>query len=167
MKRLKKVFDESLTPLLISLVFAIGLLLLLRRFRNTSLPKGKQSRQIFKILRKQGLEPQFSKLLIAQAIHETGNFQSRLFLQQNNAFGMKIPRIRKTLNVGQDPDGGFATFISLEDSVKDMLLYLDHFKIPLDIDDPFKYAKILKDKNYFEDDIENYFKGLQNGLSII
>jgi len=105
-----------------------------------------------------------SRLLVAQAIHETGNFNSRLFLEQNNAFGMKIPSIRKTLNIGRMGNGQFSTFVNLNDSVLDMLLYLDHFNIPLDLDDPFRYARILKDKNYYEDDVETYFKGLVNAL---
>jgi len=166
MKRSKKVFDDSLTLSLILLAFAIGLLLLLRRFLNISLRKESPSNQILTILKKQGLEPGFARLLAAQAIHETGNFKSRLFLQQNNAFGMKIPGLRNTLNVAPLGDG-FATFLSLEDSVKDMLLYLDHFKIPMGIEDPFLYAQILKDKNYYEDSVETYFKGLVNGLRLI
>jgi len=163
MRRSKTVFDDTATQLLILVLFAVGLLIVLRRFLTTNRLKGSPSKQIFRILKRQGVEPAFAKLLVAQAIHETGNFNSRLFLQENNAFGMKIPSIRKTLNIA--PAGpGFSTFLTLEDSVKDMLLYLDHFKIPMSIEDPFLYAKILKDKNYYEDDVETYFKGLVNAL---
>jgi len=166
MKRSKKVFGDSLTQSLILLAFAIGLLLLLRRFLTTTRLKENPSKQILRILKRQGLEIGMARLLVAQAIHETGNFKSRLFLQENNAFGMKVPGLRKTFNVA--PLGpGFSTFLSVEDSVKDMLLWLDHFKVPLSITDPFIYAKILKDKNYYEDSIETYFKGLANGLKLI
>jgi len=157
------VFDESHITFPIALIFAVGLLILLRQFLITNRRRESPSKQIFRILKKQGLEPGMSRLLVAQAVHETGNFNSRLFKQENNAFGMKVPSIRKTLNVNPN-QGQFSTFLSVEDSVKDMLLYLDHFKIPLNINDPFIYAKILKDKNYFEDDIETYFKGLVNAL---
>jgi len=170
MRRSRTVFDDIATQLLISVLFALGLLIVLRRFLITNPLKGSPSKQIFRILKRQGLEPGFAKLLVAQAIHETGNFKSRIFLEQNNAFGMKVPSIRKTLNIAPLTGGmgtGFSIFLSVEDSVKDMLLYLKHFKIPLDIDDPFIYAKILKDKNYYEDDVETYFKGLVNGLSLI
>ena len=166
MRRLKKVFEQSPITLLIALICAVGLLILLRQFLPISRRKEKPSKQIFRILKKQGLEPAMSRLLVAQAIHETGNFNSRLFLQENNAFGMKVPSIRKTLNVNPK-QGQFSTFLSVEDSVKDMLLYLDHFNIPLNVENPFIYAKILKSKNYFEDDTEIYFKGLVNGLQLI
>jgi len=106
------------------------------------------------------------RLLQAQAIHETGNFTSRLFLENNNVFGMKIPSIRKTLNVAPATQV-FSQFVSIDDSIKDMLFYLDHFSIPLDLADPFLYAQILKDKNYYEDPVEIYFKGLSNGLRIV
>jgi len=165
MKRLRKVFDESPIQFLILLLFAIGLLMLFRQFLSTSRRKEKPLKVIFRILKAQGLETSMIKLLQAQAIHETGNFTSRLFRENNNAFGMKVPGLRQTLNVA--PLGpGFSQFLSVDDSVKDMLLYLDHFKIPLDQDDAFRYAQILKDKNYYEDPVEVYFKGLVNGLRI-
>jgi len=106
------------------------------------------------------------RLLQAQAIHETGNFTSRLFLENNNVFGMKIPSIRMTLNIAPG-NQQFSRFASIGDSVKDMLLYLDHFSIPLNLADPFLYAQVLKDKNYYEDPVEVYFKGLSNGLRIV
>jgi len=166
MKPLKKVFDKSLTQFLILLLFAIGLLMLFRQFLLISRRKEKPLRAISRILKAQGLDPSMVRLLQAQAIHETGNFTSRLFIENNNVFGMKIPSIRKTLNVAPATET-FSQFVSIDDSVKDMLFYLDHFSIPLDLADPFLYAQILKDKNYYEDPVEVYFKGLSNGLRIV
>jgi len=170
MKHSRKVFDESLTQSLILLAFAIGLLMLFRQFLIIGRRKEKPLKAISRILKAQGVEPSMIRLLQAQAIHETGNFTSRLFLEQNNVFGMKVPSIRKTLNVAPLTGGmgtGFSIFLGIDDSVKDMLLYLDHFNIPLDLADPFLYAQILKDKNYYEDPVEVYFKGLSNGLRIV
>jgi len=166
MKPLKKVFEDSPIQFLILLAFAIGLLMLFRQFLITSRRKEKPLAAISRILREQGLDPPMVRLLQAQAIHETGNFTSRLFLENNNVFGMKIPSIRKTLNVAPGTEI-FSQFVSIGDSVKDMLFYLDHFSIPLNQDDPFLYAQVLKDKNYYEDPVEIYFKGLMNGLSIV
>jgi len=170
MKRLRKVFEDSPIMLVILVAFAVGLLILLHRFLITSRRKEKPLKAISRILKAQGLEPSMIRLLQAQAIHETGNFTSRLFLEQNNVFGMKVPSIRKTLNIAPLTGGmgtGFSIFLGIDDSVKDMLLYLDHFNIPLDLADPFLYAQILKDKNYYEDPVEVYFKGLANGLRIV
>jgi len=166
MKHSKKVFEDSPIQSLILVAFAFGLLMLFRQFLIISRRKEKPLQAISRILRKQGLESSMIRLLQAQAIHETGNFTSRLFKENNNVFGMKIPSIRKTLNVAQDPEI-FSQFVSIDDSIKDMLFYLDHFSIPLDLADPFLYAQILKDKNYYEDPVEVYFKGLSNGLRIV
>jgi len=150
----------------ILVAFAVGLLILLRQFLITSRRKGKPLKAISRVLKAQGLESSMIRLLQAQAIHETGNFTSRLFLENNNVFGMKIPSIRKTLNIAPG-NQQFSKFASVDDSIKDMLFYLDHFSIPLDLADPFLYAQILKDKNYYEDPVEIYFKGLSNGLRIV
>jgi len=166
MKRLRKVFEDSPIMLVILVAFAVGLLILLHRFLITSRRKEKPLKAISRVLKAQGLEPSMIRLLQAQAIHETGNFTSRLFLENNNVFGMKIPSIRKTLNIAPG-NQQFSKFASIDDSIKDMLFYLDHFSIPLDLADPFLYAQILKDKNYYEDPVEVYFKGLSNGLRIV
>jgi len=166
MKRLRKVFEDSPIMLVILVAFAVGLLILLHRFLITSRRKVKPLKAISKVLKAQGLEPSMIRLLQAQAIHETGNFTSRLFLENNNVFGMKIPSIRKTLNIAPG-NQQFSKFASVDDSIKDMMFYLDHFSIPLDLADPFLYAQILKDKNYYEDPVEVYFKGLSNGLRIV
>jgi len=166
MKPLRKVFEDSPIMLVILVAFAVGLLILFRLFLITSRRKGKPLQQISRVLKAQGLESSMIRLLQAQAIHETGNFTSRLFLENNNVFGMKIPSIRKTLNIAPG-NQQFSKFASVDDSIKDMLFYLDHFSIPLDLADPFLYAQILKDKNYYEDPVEIYFKGLSNGLRIV
>jgi len=166
MKRSKRVFEKSPIPFLILLAFAIGLLMLFRQFLIINRRKEKPLKAISRVLKKQGLDLPMIKLLQAQAIHETANFTSRLFKENNNVFGMKIPQQRQTLNVAPG-NQQFSQFVSVDDSIRDMLLYLDHFRIPLNQNDAFMYAQILKDKNYYEDPVEIYFKGLVNGLQIV
>lgn len=36
----------------------------------------------------------FPELVFTQAYHETGGFKSELFINQNNLFGMKVPKVR-------------------------------------------------------------------------
>jgi len=156
MKHSKAVFEDSPIQSLILVAFAFGLLMLFRQFLIINRRKEKPLKAISRILKAQGLEASMIRLLQAQAIHETGNFTSRLFKENNNVFGMKIPSIRKTLNVAPATET-FSQFVSIDDSVKDMLFYLDHFKIPLDLADPFLYSQI----------VEVYFKGLSNGLRIV
>jgi len=166
MKHSRKVSEKLLIQSVILLLFAIGLLMLFRVFLIIGRRKEKPLQAISRVLRKQGLDLPMIKLLQAQAIHETANFTSRLFKENNNVFGMKIPQVRQTLNVAPD-NQQFSQFVSIGDSIKDMLLYLKHFRIPLNQNDAFMYAQILKDKNYYEDPVEIYFKGLVNGLQIV
>lgn len=69
---------------------------------------------------------EFVKMLTAIAMHETGVFKSNIYRENNNLFGMKLPTIRETKATGENR--GHATFASLDDSVKDMELYLNEFK---------------------------------------
>lgn len=79
---------------------------------------------------------------------------------------MKHPKVRKTLDIGLNDDDPlvnpeFALFSVIDESALDMLLYLEHFKVPLTITDPFDYVRILKEKGYFEDTVLNYFEGVR------
>ena len=42
----------------------------------------------------------FSNIVLAQAIHETNNFKSKIFIENNNLFGMKEAKSRNTLALG-------------------------------------------------------------------
>lgn len=57
-------------------------------------------------------------LILAQSALETANFTSRRIVEDNNAFGMKMPAVRPTTATGSGA-GGFAAYASLEDSVLD------------------------------------------------
>lgn len=60
-------------------------------------------------------------IVIAQAILESGNYQSQIFRENNNLFGMKMPYRRSTLAVGINK--GHAVFKSWKHSVYDYGLY--------------------------------------------
>jgi uncharacterized FlgJ-related protein len=62
----------------------------------------------------------FPDIVYAQAILESGNFKSRIFKKNNNLFGMKVPRQRKTNAVGKSKKG-YAVYIHWIDSVNDYL----------------------------------------------
>lgn len=106
---------------------------------------------------------EFIKILTAQAIHETGFFTSKLYIENNNMFGMTQPVIRETLSIGQKD--GFANFTSLEDSVKDMLLYLKEFKLKPNYKEVKDYVKDIREKGYFTDTYLNYFNAMRSHLT--
>lgn len=62
-----------------------------------------------------------SKIIIKQAILESGWFKSMLFKKGNNLFGMKVPKIRNTLAIGSLY--GHAKYKHWTDSVKDYLIW--------------------------------------------
>lgn len=113
--------------------------------------------------------------VIAQAKHETGNFTSAAYRQNNNLFGMGRPSSRSTLD-NRDRDNRtngplitegqvMANFDSVSDSAKDLMLWFDMFRqepFPTEVSSAWEYAAALKNRNpsYYTDSIENYSKGL-------
>jgi len=62
---------------------------------------------------------------IAQSILETGWYKSDIFNVNNNLFGMKFPKKRKTVAVGENM--GHAKYEKWEDSVNDYKLWQDYY----------------------------------------
>lgn len=120
------------------------------------------------------VKDEFAKLLTAQAMHETGVFTSRLYLEQNNLYGMTQPTIRETISTGGV--NGWANYASLEDSTKDLLLYFKEFNMnPADkaFLDPERnkgvntYLKAIKANGYFEAPYMDYYNAVKKHLSTV
>lgn len=63
----------------------------------------------------------FPEIVMAQAIHESGCFSSKLFLENNNILGMKCPIVRLTTSKGEQ--NGYAYYESWKDCIYDRALY--------------------------------------------
>lgn len=76
-----------------------------------------------------GLSREDARILAAISVHETGYFQSKLFVVYNNAFGMNYPRNRWTTAEGyvHTKDGVKARYKTVEDSIEDAVLLLKHY----------------------------------------
>ena len=131
----------------------------------------------YKVIR-ESLPPEikdnFAKILTAQAMHETGVFTSRLYKEQNNLFGMTQPVIRETLSTGGR--SGFANYATLEDSVRDLLLYFKEFNIKPASNEFLEddrsrglhaYLKLIKSKDYFEAPYIEYFNAVRKHLAAV
>lgn len=68
------------------------------------------------------LNLRFPDIAMAQSIHETGNFESNLFKNNNNLFGMKVAKRRPCIAIGER--NGFAYYASWQESVIDYALYV-------------------------------------------
>lgn len=131
----------------------------------------KRASAIKQALINNGLSGNQLELVMAKVAHETGGFNSRVFLSLNNASGIKWinkpfqPATKGTLS----PEGNFyAKYANLNDWAKDYLRILNMGKIkPLQATDTATFAKMLKDKRYYTDTVANYAKGLNRWQSIL
>jgi hypothetical protein len=120
----------------------------------------------------EGFSPATAKIIVAQARLESSNYDSNVFKNNNNLYGMKFVgqplANRGTLapfnersstcqsgGVCRDRDH-YAKYISFQDSVKDVLqrLYKKErkgigFNELKDVTDPYEFANKLKQRDYF------------------
>jgi uncharacterized FlgJ-related protein len=73
----------------------------------------------------QMLDIKYPDLVYAQALLESGHFSSKHCKVNNNLFGMKFPRFRKTLAIGKG-SGGYAIYKNWIASVKDYAIFQDN-----------------------------------------
>jgi uncharacterized FlgJ-related protein len=64
----------------------------------------------------------FPDIVFAQAVLESGHFKSPLFINQNNLFGMKVPKKRETTATNKG-NKGYAKYIDWDSSIDDYLLW--------------------------------------------
>jgi hypothetical protein len=119
---------------------------------------------IFEKAKKRGLNDDealhLCNLLIAQAKHETGNFNSNIYKFAHNLFGMKL----SSRKVATESYAGHAKYKSDQDSIEDMLQYLESGRVytlaNVSVMEPLQYVLYLKSRKYFEDTVTNYFNGV-------
>ena len=96
----------------------------------------------------------YPSVIYAQILLETGHFKSKLYTQNNNLFGMKLPKQRKTTATKEL--NGYAFYSSLQDCLEDRMIWDSMYT---------KEAKTKKEyyiilsKHYAED--TNYISKLQ------
>lgn len=75
-------------------------------------------------------------LVIAQAILETGNFTSPIFMENNNLFGMRVPIHRPHVVIGERR--GHAVYAGWRESMEDYALYQAWCRRGVSEDDYYK-----------------------------
>ncbi len=68
--------------------------------------------------------PEYNDVIIKQFILETGWFKSKIFKENNNICGMKLPRKRVTLATGKKYN--HAVYNTVWDSIDDYMLWLEY-----------------------------------------
>lgn len=66
----------------------------------------------------------FPDIALAQARFESGNFKSYIFKQNNNMFGMRLPKARKTTAIAKHKN--YAVYDSWISSIQDYKLWQDN-----------------------------------------
>lgn len=116
------------------------------------------------VLLDSGYSSRMINIVIAQARHESGNYTSKLAVRNNNIFGMRHPVKRPTTSLGPlaSAEGrkGYASYNSIEDSVRDLILYHRHFRVPES--NLADYVTYLKRKRYYECSEQLYKKALES-----
>lgn len=101
------------------------------------------NRENFKdALKETGLPTQHLNEIFKHAQRESGNFKSKIFRDQNNAFGMRLAKRRKTL--ANDRKRGYAVYGEWYDSVYDYWLWYE--KKP--IQPKGSWGGYLRSRNY-------------------
>lgn len=88
----------------------------------------------------------YPDVALAQARLETGNFTSKIFKENKNMFGMKLPRLRKTTAIGEQ--NNHAKYTSWVQSLADYKLWQSD--VLKKANTKRKYLRYLS-KNYAED----------------
>ena len=98
----------------------------------------------------------YPDVVLSQSILETGNFKSKICLNNNNLFGMRLPKKRKTTAIGVKYN--YSIYSSWYDSIIDYKIWQDnipkHYLISKE-----KYLEFLS-KKYSKTD--NYVKLIKN-----
>lgn len=161
MKRKKSHLITSVTGLLgpVSLLLFLGLLLTwlkslkLQKEMNTI---SKSGYDIHDLALNAGFVDPVAKYITAQAAHETANFSSIVFKENNNPFGIKY----FDQDEAEGARGGYAYYLTLGQAVQDYKrVYRSYGKLlSLKIE---HFVKFLKEHNYFEAPEAEYLKGVQ------
>lgn len=129
-------------------------------------------REIFDEALRQGADSLTSRLIVAQARLESGDYKNALTRHHNNVFSMQHPRKRKTTSLGpfasaEKRKNRYASYASVRDSVTDLFLYFKAKKIRPTQPSLTRYVKTLKSKGFFEDPEVKYKKGLKKKINQI
>jgi len=116
--------------------------------------------RLMQVFENYGLNPITASFAFAQAAHETGNFTSPLFFSNNNCFGMRMPKIRRT--TADREQFNYAHHKTIEESAQDFCLWYTFSNLPDGLQTIDQYVNGLHSKNYFEAPLTEYLNGVKH-----
>ena len=139
-------------------VLLLFLLFVINRHRKKMSSINDNAWQVFGLLLDQGFNFETAKILTAQAAHETANFTSKIYRENNNPFGMKLPKERRTTDKGEQNKHAF--YDNIPEAIKDFWLYYKAVRLAETWPTVDAYIEAIKAKNYFTADAEQYKRGV-------
>jgi flagellum-specific peptidoglycan hydrolase FlgJ len=91
------------------------------------------------------MEFKFKDIVKAQAILESGHFNSDVFRQNNNVFGIRLPKKRETTAIGSKM--GYAVYDDICLSIEDRLLYEKRYLSKFTKEQYYNYLNRVYAKN--------------------
>lgn len=117
---------------------------------------------IFETLTKSGMDAVTARFWVAVSAHETGGWTSRIYRENHNLFGMRLPSANTTA-IGAKH--GHAVFRSDLDSAKDLVMYFDRLKWKqINFSDSDSLVDEMKRKKYFEAPLDLYKNAVKKWL---
>lgn len=125
---------------------------------------------VYNTLINQKIPVTLAKLITSQAQFESANFTSRVFLENNNAFGYKYVKQKiatKGTPAPKNEGGYYAKYKNVSDSAIELANYAKRRAVegkfpPLEqILNARQYANLLTDTGYHTSLRENYVKGVE------
>lgn len=143
----------GLVLLLFSLVPFISLLKALNR-RKKMTTTNNAGYDLYDLLKEAGFSDTYRRFIVAQAAHESDNFSSPVYKENNNPFGIKF--------FGQDEaegeKGGYAYYLTVGQAVQDYKrIFKSYGFVTLNTLESF--VKLLQNRHYFEATYAEYLKG--------
>lgn len=123
--------------------------------------------EIINVLRNSGYTVRMQEIILAQAIHESGNFTNRLSKKWNNVFSIYKSRY-DTLAIGNhgiaEGRKGWAVYRNVQDATKAYILYTSKREYPKDTT-LSAYVAFMKRKGYFTADEKQYYNCMKTIIS--
>lgn len=166
MKRSKRTStnsDGTWLGLAFSLLLAALFSSLLRIWNNRRkmITINKDGGNIYRLLIDAGFNKKFAQWITAQSAHETANFESPVYRNNFNAFGMKFMGQKTALG----DKSGYAYYTDYNGSVQDYKrLFRSYGFVTVGTVDNF--VKLLKDRKYFEAPEADYLRGVSFFLAL-
>lgn len=150
------------------LVILLGIAFLIYKYRSKMTIIKHQNiayKGVYSGLKLAGFTDPIAKYITAQAAFETANFTSQIYIENQNAFGMKYAGQR--LSIGEK--NGYAEYKDVKTSIDDFSVWYSKKRV-LSISLIFtleQYVDFLKKNDYFEVDKDVYLAGCQRYLKEI